>query len=225
MTQTYIIEIRAAEGGEDSRLFTRDLATSYQKLASKFGWKSLIVHDSLNEIYIQITGENLEPLKLESGGHRIQRVPPTERKGRVHTSTVTVAVLPKSEKKTLDIKKSDIKIEWYSGTGAGGQHRNKHQNSCRLTHIPTGVIVTSQCRSRENSLDEAMNELISRLQRETQYKTLVEESNTRKALVGSGMRGDKRRTYRFQDDIVVDDISGIKSSVRHVLAGNFDIFW
>lgn len=179
----------------------------------------------MNEIHLQITGQNLDPLLNESGGHRIQRVPPTERKGRVHTSTVTVAVLPKSEKKTLDIKKSDIKTEWYSGTGAGGQHRNKHQNSCRLTHIPTNTVVTAQCRSRENSLENAMSELIARLQRDTQYKTLVEESNTRKALVGSGMRGDKRRTYRFQDDIVVDDISGIKASVRQVLNGNFDLLW
>ena len=97
-------------------------------------------------------------------------------------------------------------------------------NSCRLVHIPTGTTVTAQTRSRENSLQEARTELIRRLTQETQYKVLMEESTARKALVGSGMRGDKKRTYRFQDDVVIDD-SGSKASVRQVLNGNFDLLW
>lgn len=178
----------------------------------------------MNEIHLHIIGDKLENLHNESGGHRIQRVPPTERKGRVHTSTVTVAVMVDNEKKQLEIKESDIKVEWYSGTGCGGQNRNKKMNSCRITHIPSGTVVTAQTRSRENSLQEARTELLRRLQRETQYKVLLEESTARKALVGSGMRGDKKRTYRMQDDIVIDD-SGSKASVRQVLNGNFDLLW
>lgn len=106
-----------------------------------------------------------------------------------------------------------------------GQHRNKHQNSARLTHLPSGIMVTAQCRSRENSYEEAYSNLIIRLRQNTNYKTISEESSDRKKQVGSGMRGDKRRTYRFQDDIVVDDITGVKTSVNYVLSGNFDVLW
>lgn len=164
-------------------------------------------------------------MRKESGGHRLQRVPPTEKKGRVHTSTVTVSVFEVKTDKILEIKKSDIKVEWFSGTGAGGQHRNKHQNSARLIHLPSGIVVTAQCRSRENSYNEAFNTLVQKLQQNTNYKKLKEESSDRKSQVGSGMRGDKRRTYRFQDNIVVDDISEIKMSLSFVLEGNFDTLW
>jgi len=115
----YTIEIRAAEGGEDSRLFSKDLALAYMKFSGKMGWKSHIVLDTLNEIHVEIVGDNLGQLRNEAGGHRIQRIPPTEKKGRVHTSTVTVAVMESGEDRQLEIKKSDIKTEWYSGTGAG----------------------------------------------------------------------------------------------------------
>ena len=141
----------------------------------------------------------------EPGGHRIQRVPPTERKGRVHTSTVTVAVIDSEDAWTAPtISKNDLKIEWYSGTGAGGQYRNKHQNSCRITHIPSGIVAKAECRSRQNSLDSAMAELQRRLDhlQERQYNNNI--ACDRKAQIGSGMRGDKIRTYRFQDDRVHD---------------------
>lgn len=177
------------------------------------------------ELFIEVSGDDLIQLLNESGGHRIQRVPPTEKKGRVHTSTVTVAVMPTSNQKELQIEKKDLKIEWYSGSGAGGQHRNKHQNSVRLTHIPTNITVSSQCRSRENSLSTAMETLVERLRRETQYKIYKEETQDRKNKVGSGMRGDKKRTYRFQDDIVTDHDTDIKASVSIVLKGYFDLLW
>jgi len=142
----------------------------------------------------------------------------------VHTSTVTVAVTDPSEVKTK-VLESDLKIEWYSGTGAGGQHRNKHQNSCRITHIPSGTVATAQCRSRENSLAEAMSTIQERVDK--QIKTLYNNdiASARKAQVGTGMRGDKIRTYRFQDDIVQDHISGKRSSVKKVLSGNFELLW
>lgn len=151
-------------------------------------------------------------------------MPPTERKGRVHTSTVTVAVTNPTVILT-EHKDSDFKIEWYSGTGAGGQHRNKHQNSCRITHLPTGQVATAQCRSRLNSLESAKSALLSALntQCSKDQKSVLDE--TRKQQVGSGMRGDKIRTYRFQDDIVKDHNSGRSASVSKVLRGHFDLMW
>jgi peptide chain release factor 1 len=135
-----------------------------------------------------------------------------------------VAVIDPSKPK-FELDQKDLRIEWYSGTGAGGQHRNKHQNSARITHIPTGLVVTAQCRSRENSLAQAMTTIVERLdtQAQTQYNNAI--ANNRKQQVGSGMRGDKIRTYRFQDDRVQDHMSNKVASVKKVLAGNFDLLW
>lgn len=163
-------------------------------------------------------------MELEGGGHRIQRIPPTERKGRVHTSTVTVAIVDPSITQ-LEIKDSDLKVEWYSGTGAGGQNRNKVKCSCRLTHLPTGVVRTAQTRSRENSFKLAFEEL--------QKFVILENTNRRKALIntdrsqqiGSGMRGDKRRTYRFQDDKTVDHMTGKSARTQDVMNGKIDLLW
>ena len=120
---------------------------------------------------------------------------------------------------------ADLKIEWYSGTGAGGQHRNKHQNSCRITHIPTGILATAQCRSRENSLAEARKTIEERLDNlvKTSYNNTI--ASDRKQQVGLGMRGDKIRTYRFQDDVVKDHNSDKTASVKKVMAGNFELLW
>jgi peptide chain release factor 1 len=120
---------------------------------------------------------------------------------------------------------ADLKIEWYSGTGSGGQHRNKHQNSCRITHIPTGLLATAQCRSRENSLAEARKTIEQRLDILVKNKYNNTISSDRRQQVGSGMRGDKIRTYRFQDDVVKDHMSDKSASVKKVLAGNFDLLW
>ena len=180
----------------------------------------------LGECSLLVEGADLSGLDNEPGGHRIQRVPPTERKGRVHTSTVTVAVIDGEEACTAPtMSKNDLKIEWYSGTGAGGQYRNKHQNSCRVTHIPTGIIAKAECRSRSNSLAEAVAEIQRRVDSsiKSQYNNNI--ASDRRAQVGSGMRGDKIRTYRFQDDVVQDHNTGKKSSVKRVLNGNFDLLW
>ena len=178
------------------------------------------------ECSILVEGADLSGLDNEPGGHRIQRVPPTERKGRVHTSTVTVAVIDSIGVKSFStIPESDLKVEWYSGTGAGGQHRNKHQNSCRITHIPTGVVVTAQCRSRQNSLAQAMAEIQQRIDNEAQRQYNNHIASNRKSQVGSGMRGDKIRTYRFQDDSVQDHVTGKRSKVKKIMNGNFDELW
>lgn len=129
------------------------------------------------------------------------------------------------EIKNIAFNDRDFKVEWYSGTGAGGQHRNKHQNSCRLTHIPTGTVVTAQCRSRENSLNEAKTELLNRLNGGQQKSELMERSAIRKEQVGTGERGDKVRTYRFQDNTVKDHRTGRTSRCDVVINGNFDVLW
>jgi peptide chain release factor 1 len=123
------------------------------------------------------------------------------------------------------IPEAHLRIEWYSGTGAGGQHRNKHQNSCRITHLPTGTVVTAQTRSRQSSLAQALQtvqETVDKLVK-TSYNNNI--ASDRKQQVGSGMRGDKIRTYRFQDDVVKDHITDCTASVKKVLAGNFDLLW
>jgi len=153
-------------------------------------------------------------------------VPPTERKGRVHTSTVTVAVIDRStEIGSVSIADRDLKIEWYSGTGAGGQYRNKHQNSCRITHLPTGTVVKSECRSRQNSLESAMAELQQRIDTEAKRQYNNNIANNRKAQVGTGMRGDKIRTYRFQDDIVQDHLTEKRAKCSQIMKGNIDLLW
>ena len=187
-----VIEVRAAEGGEDSKLFVKDLAQAYIKFAQSKGWTSRLINEYLGEVHVLVEGADLSGLENEPGGHRIQRVPPTERKGRVHTSTVTVAVVDPQVISTV-ISEHDLEIEWFSGTGAGGQYRNKHQNSCRITHIPTGIVATAQCRSRENSYNEAMATIVNKVDNivKTQYNNDV--ASNRREQVGSGMRGDKIR--------------------------------
>ena len=179
----------------------------------------------LGECSLLVEGADLSGLYNEPGGHRIQRIPPTERRGRVHTSTVTVAVIDSNTKVIASIANSDIKIEWYSGTGAGGQHRNKHQNSCRLTHLPTGTVTTAQCRSRQTSYDQAYTALKQAVDQKSHLIYNNGIASDRKQQVGSGMRGDKIRTYRFQDDVVKDHVTDKTASVKQVLAGNFDLLW
>lgn len=137
---------------------------------------------------------------------------------------MTVAVIdPIVQEKAY--KETDFRIEWYSGTGAGGQHRNKHQNSCRITHIPTGQVTTAQHRSRQNSLEEAKSALLEQLQGADKTARRNELATDRKQQIGSGMRGDKIRTYRFQDDVVKDHNSEKVASVKKVLNGFFDLMW
>jgi len=164
----------------------------------------------------------------ECGLVSLQRVPPTERKGRVHTSTVTVAVIDLDKYVKPDyssISTNDLKVEWYSGSGAGGQHRNKHQNSCRLTHLPSGWTETAQCRSRDASYKQALGQMQRVLQNKGNYQVERAQSVDRKAQMGSGMRGDKIRTYRFQDDVATDHRTGRKVNLTKVMNGNFNLFW
>jgi peptide chain release factor 1 len=175
-------------------------------------------------MHIEVQGTDLSGLQNEGGGHRIQRVPPSERKGRVHTSTVTVAILDQS-KPMIKVKDADLKIEWYSGTGAGGQHRNKTQNSCRITHLPTGIMVTSQTRSRQNSLFEALKEINNRVDKLVKTKYNSNIASNRKEQVGSGMRGDKIRTIRYRDNRAIDHNTRKQITADQYLRGGMNRLW
>lgn len=170
-------------------------------------------------------GDNLLQLRNEAGGHRIQRIPPTEKRGRVHTSTVTVAVIEDGGFKSTSVPESELKIEWYSGSGAGGQHRNKHQNSCRITHIPTGIVATSQTRERRSSYQNALQEINSRVDAQLVSKYNKNVAMMKRDQRGSGMRGDKIRTYRFQDDKVIDHQTNKTSKCSVVMNGGFHLLY
>jgi len=153
-------------------------------------------------------------------------VPPTERRGRVHTSTVTVSVLDEiAHAAPVAIDRSDLHIRWFSGTGAGGQHRNKHMNSVELTHLPTGLVRRAQTRSRDTSMRDALAALeedVARLHTGSADRAVNAE---RSAQIGLGMRADKRRTWRFRDDRVSDDLTGLSASCTRVMRGRIDLLW
>lgn len=151
-------------------------------------------------------------------------MPPTERKGRVHTSTVTVAVIDPIVQE-VTYKNTDFTIDWFSGTGAGGQHRNKHQNSCRITHVPSGLVTTAQCRSRVNSQEQAMSAMLEQLKGGARHEQRIVTAQDRKQQVGSGMRGDKIRTIRFQDNLVTDHISNKRMSADRYMRGYMNELW
>lgn len=173
-----------------------------------------------------VKGAGADAFMNESGGHRWQRIPPTERKGRVHTSTVTVAVMPRDRKETFRLNPHDVEEAFMRGSGKGGQKRNKTSSACRLTHIPTGTQVRIETeRSQSQNRDAAWRELERRLRELWDSKQYTEIESDRKAQVGTGMRGDKRRTYRMQDDQVTDHISGKRASLSRVMRGELELLW
>jgi peptide chain release factor 1 len=230
----YILEIRAAEGGDDSKLLVKDMMKVYQMLCVNMKWSCNILKTQADgsgfvSCSLDIQGKDLSKLKQESGGHRFQRVPPTERKGRVHTSTITVAIIDTGVKvdNSKYIKRSDkdFSVEWYSGTGKGGQHRNKHQNSCRLTHIPTGIVESRQGRERKSNLESAKSAIMKILDDCIYGMDQSAMNITRKSQIGSGMRGDKVRTIRYQDDKVIDHNSNKIASAKKYMKGDVNKIW
>ena len=178
---------------------------------------------------ITVDGEGVEKLENESGGHRIQRIPKSERNGRVHSSTVTVAVMDggAAGKTVYDQRaESAFEIQWYNGTiGAGGQNHAKTAACARVKHIPSGVVRTAQTRSRKNSLANAMQAINAELDRLSSNAVGTAVNGVRRQQVGSGMRSDKRRTYRFQDGKVHDHGTGKSASVDHIMKGEFRLIW
>ena len=225
-----IIEIRPGTGGEEAALFAGDLLRMYQRYAEAKGWKFNIIElaeteiGGIKEVVANVTGTNVfAQLKYESGVHRVQRVPETESGGRIHTSAATVAVLPEAEEVDIDIPATDIRIDTMRASGAGGQHVNTTDSAVRITHIPTGIIVTSSEKSQHRNREIAMAHLRARLFDLERQKIDDERAADRKSQVGSGDRSERIRTYNFPQGRMTDHRIGLTLyKLNEVMSGDLD---
>ncbi|OGT06781.1 MAG: peptide chain release factor 1 [Gammaproteobacteria bacterium GWF2_41_13] len=207
------LEIRGGAGGAEAAIFAGDLFRAYAKYAETQGWKTEVIsmslgeHGGYKEVIARISGKDVySKLKFESGAHRVQRVPETEAQGRVHTSTCTVAVLPEvDEVSDVEINPSDLRIDTFRASGAGGQHVNKTDSAIRITHAPTGIVVECQDeRSQHKNRARAMSLLKAKILSAEQEKQRVEQAETRRNLVGTGDRSERIRTYNYPQGRVTD---------------------
>ncbi len=226
-----LLEIRAGTGGEEAALFVADLFRMYSRYAERKGWKVdiLSAHDTgmggFKEIIALITGDKVySRLKYESGTHRVQRVPETETQGRIHTSAVTVAVLPEADDVDVEINPADLRIDVYRASGAGGQHVNKTESAVRITHIPTGLVVQCQDeRSQHKNKAKAMKVLAARLLELKQREQQQQQSEERRTMVGTGDRSERIRTYNFPQGRITDHRIGLTIyRLEDVLQGDLD---
>ncbi len=207
-----IFEIRSGTGGDEAALFAGDLYRMYGRYFANQGWEVELLDESpgtvggYGKLVLEVTGEQVYgKLKFESGAHRVQRIPDTEAKGRVHTSAATVVVLPKLEMEDVDIRKEDIKTDTFRASGAGGQHVNKTESGVRFTHLPTGTVAEStESRSQHKNRDIAMGRLVQQIKAAQVQQHQSSISSARRSLVGSGDRSEKIRTYNWPQNRVTD---------------------
>ena len=226
-----IIEIRAGAGGEEAGLFAADLFRAYSKYGQTQGWKQKVLDSrptgigGFKEVIFELSGQGvLNKIRQEAGVHRVQRIPKTEKSGRVHTSTVSVAVLPKPKKGKISVNPSDLKVDTYKSSGPGGQYVNKRMTAIRITHLPTGLVVTSQTeRSLLQNKENALSILEARLleRKETQEEKKI--SGKRREQIGKAKRAEKIRTYNFPQDRVTDHrIKKSFHNIEEIMEGELD---
>lgn len=226
-----IVEIRGAAGGDEANIFAGDLYRMYSKYAEKEGWKLEVLSEEHSDmggyplVQFMVKGNAVySKLKYESGAHRVQRVPVTETQGRVHTSTATVVVMPEAEEVDVEIKQSDLRIDVYRSTGAGGQCVNTTDSAVRITHIPSGIVVTCQNeRSQIQNKEKCMQMLRTRLYEEETRKQEEELGNERRSKIGTGDRSEKIRTYNYPQNRVTDHRIGFTTkNLDRVMEGNLE---
>ena len=228
-----ILEIRPAAGGDEAGLFSAELFAMYQKYAAAQGWRfEVLEYDDtglggIKSAMADINGRNVfARLKYESGVHRVQRVPATESQGRIHTSTVTVAVLPEAEEVDVEVNEGDLRIDVYRASGAGGQHVNKTESAVRITHLPTGIVVAMQEeRSQHKNRAKAMKILRARIYEQQRSSLAASRAADRKSQVGTGDRSERIRTYNFPQGRVSDHrINLTLYKIDRVMQGDLDEF-
>lgn len=230
-TKNVFLEIRGAAGGAEANIFAGDLFNMYQRYILDQGWQYEIISaipseaGGYTQIEIKIIGKNVySKLKYESGSHRVQRVPSTESQGRVHTSTATVFVIPEQEDIEIDVKEQDLKVDVYKSSGAGGQSVNTTDSAVRMTHLPTGIVVTCQNeRSQIKNREQALKLLKNKIYEETKKQQEIESSQTRQQKIGTGDRSEKIRTYNYpQNRITEHRINFTSLNLDRIMVGKLD---